>query len=174
MSLPPRSRAPRFTVQQKQKLKEWLVDGKQWISIDEAIQLIETCLATTRGHAQKLWKDARASGEVRFANDDGVVADPRYDYMCRRDDLVGWLDRRAPQKPSPPPNKPRPQYQQDRARRAIEALRLTELLSDQTKLPNGILCTQVISWLKSECKKQNIPWVPVDNNSILRAAGRKK
>ena len=91
MSLPPRSRAPRFTVQQKQKLKEWLVDGKQWISIDEAIQLIETCLTTTRGHAQKLWKDARASGEVRFANDDGVVADPRYDYMCRRDDLVGGL-----------------------------------------------------------------------------------
>ena len=178
MSPPPRSRAPRFTLRQKQKLKQWLADGKQWISIDEVIQLIETQLATTRGHAQKLWKDARASGEVRVANDD-KLKDPGYDYACRKDDLVGWLDRREP--PSPPPSPPspptkqrHPQPQQNRARRAIEALQLGELLLDQTKLPNPILCKQVSGWLKAECEKQNVQWAPVGDKSILRAAGRLK
>jgi hypothetical protein len=47
-------------------------------------------------------------------------------------------------------------------------------LPDQTKLPNGILCTKVSDFLKAECREQNTPWVGISNNSILRATGRKK
>lgn len=87
-----------LTPGQAREFKQSIVDAKkQWISIDATIELIQTRLATTRGHAQKLWKDARASGEVRFANEGGVVADPRYDSACRKDDLEGWLDRHASQ-----------------------------------------------------------------------------
>ena len=85
---------PITTPQQKQQLKQWHADGKQWISIDALIELIRNCTGTTKGYAQKLWKDARASGEVRYANDD-KLKDPHYDYAGRKDDLEGWLDRRG-------------------------------------------------------------------------------
>jgi hypothetical protein len=92
---------------QRRQLEEWLADGKQWISVDETIKFIKTRVATTLGHAQKLLKDARASGAVQYANDDGMVRDPRYDYAYRKDDLAGWLDRQALQKPGKPKTRPR-------------------------------------------------------------------
>ena len=79
--------------QEEQQLKQRISEGKQWISVERAVDLIQNCLSTTTGHAQKLLKDARASGEVRYANGDGIVNDPRFDYAYRKDDLGGWLDR---------------------------------------------------------------------------------
>ena len=183
------SPAPLFTPQEEEQLKQKLLEEGQWKYIDAAIDRIQTRLAetkgsaqATRGHARKLWESARASREVQYVNtqvprivfpgSEIADPDPRYDYMCRMDDLEGWLDRQGLQAlpPATPleQKKRRTRYQQDRVKRALKAL------PDLTNLPNGKFCEQISNWLKAESRDQNIPWVGISNNSILRAAGRKK
>jgi hypothetical protein len=97
-----------LTPEQREQLSQWLAEGQRWNSIGDAIALIEKHLGTapgrTTGLAQKLWKDARASGEVRFANDDKEQRS-RYDYACRQDDLISWLDRHHPGQAAQPAQK---------------------------------------------------------------------
>jgi hypothetical protein len=40
-------------------------------------------------------------------------------------------------------------------------------------LQNVTLCRQVVDWLKTDCKNQNIPFVEISDDTILRAAGRQ-
>ena len=101
---------PTLTPEQEQELKEWIADARQWISRDKAVEVIKTRLAVTTGYAQKLLTDARASGEVRYANDDGVLQRPCYDYTYRKDDLEGWLDRRLDRKFGNPQKNSRQQH----------------------------------------------------------------
>jgi hypothetical protein len=152
----------------KRDLKQWIAGGQQWISVDEAIELIKTSLATTLGHARKLLLDARASGEVRYANDDGLVKDPRFDYAFRKDDLEGWLDRHHPQRHA---QKNRAKVKFDRAKEAITAIWPN---GPPDALVNDTICTQAIDWIKADCKEQKIPFVDIGRSTILRAAGRKE
>jgi hypothetical protein len=87
------------TPEQEQQLREWITEG-QWISIEAAIELIKVRFNASPGYARKLWMDARASGEVPPANDDGIIKNPRFDYAVRIDDLEGWIGRH-PDKPKP-------------------------------------------------------------------------
>jgi hypothetical protein len=95
-----------FTPEQEQGLKESIADASQWISVEKAIELIKSRLSTTTGHARKLLADARASKEVEYLNDDGIIKDPRFDYAYRKDDLEGWLDRHYPQTTAQPTMQP--------------------------------------------------------------------
>src|SRR6516162_3719440 len=106
-----------LTPRQRRQLKQWTAEAAQWISIEEAQELIKRFCGTTAGHAQRLLLEARASGEVRFANDDGTVRDPQYDYAYSKDDLVGWLNRQAPKgnKPKAKNKLPRFRYAGDAA-----------------------------------------------------------
>jgi hypothetical protein len=167
--------APEFTKSEEQQLKEWLADGKQWMSVDEAIGLIKDYLKTTVGHAQKILKEARASGEVRYANDDGIANDPRFDSMYRKDDLLGYLDRqfgKPKTKPAPAQNKqerkPRTPHKKKLAQEAIKA-------EWPEGIPDGVsthsLCSHVTRWLREHrgIAGNDAP----GDNTILRAAGRK-
>jgi hypothetical protein len=177
------SEPPCLTPEQEQQLKHLSPEAEQWKSIEDLIQLIETTLHCSRGYAQKLWIDARASREVRYMNAhvDGIVfpaagvadPDPRYDWVGRADDLKGWLDRYAPQAPPPKQKKRRTRYKQNRAERALKAL-FPDGPPDQTELSNDILCQRVTDWLKTDCKEQSIPWIDnISRKTILRAAGRE-
>ena len=73
-------------------MRRWLAEGRLWISPEAAVAIIEARLGTTTGHAQKLLADARASGEVRYGDDDREQR-PQYVYAYRQDDLEGWLQR---------------------------------------------------------------------------------
>ncbi|MFO1099754.1 MAG: hypothetical protein U1E81_16175 [Xanthobacteraceae bacterium] len=153
-----------LTPEQKLKLKAWIEDGKLWISVDAAIRLIEERLNTTAGHAQKLLADARASGEVRFANDDGIVCDPRFDCAFRKDDLIGWLRRNHPR--ANVPEKSSGGAMLKRAQLALAAL-YPEGVPDPAVVRNKMLCLHVGEWLK-----KNSLDAP-GNDTILRAAKRK-
>lgn len=153
-----------LTPEQKTKLREWLEDGKLWISVDAAIKLIEDHLSTTTGHAQKLLADARASGEVRFANDDGIVCDRRFDYAFRKDDLIGWLARNYPSVNAPARSSRGALF--IRAERALGAI-YPDGVPDKAVIQNKPLCARVNTWLKTNGLD------PPGNDTILRAAGRK-
>lgn len=60
-----------------------------------------------------------------------------------------------------------------RAQRAIKAL-YPEGVPDQVTLPNKVLCRQVNEHLDKDTGKPNRPKVPISNDTILRAAGRRK
>lgn len=161
-----------LTPKQKTKLNEWLEDGKLWISVDAAIRLIEERLNTTTGHAQKLLADARASREVRFGNDDGIVCDPRFDYAFRKDDLIGWLDRQfAKQQPTDKPRRTRQSVKRARANEAIKTLWPDGI---PPAVLNDVVYGQVVDWIRTDCKKQKIAFVDIGRSTILRAAGRKE
>jgi hypothetical protein len=59
-----------------------------------------------------------------------------------------------------------------RARRAIEAL-WPDRIPDQSILANVILCKAVAEWLKEDSARQKVPHVPIGDDTILRAAGRR-
>jgi hypothetical protein len=44
----------------------------------------------------------------------------------------------------------------------------------RAEMLDGPLCRQVIDWLKADCKKRGLPFVPIGDSTILRAAGRKQ
>jgi hypothetical protein len=68
-------------------------------------------------------------------------------------------------KPKMPANK------RDRARQAISAL-WPNGVPISSVLPNGSLCKQVIEWLQQDCKRQNVPFLAMSDDTILRAADR--
>jgi hypothetical protein len=161
---------PPLEEQQQQLGELWRSEWKQWIPIEGAIALIEKSPIPdmTPGYARKLLNDAIASGAVTvaYANQD---RDP---YMCRRDDLEGWIARQVSQVSKPAPAKPprvsKPSRQERRALRSIQAIWSGKVPDD---VPNGLLCTQVIEWLKAD---EGSAWRTIGDSSILRAAGRKK
>jgi hypothetical protein len=59
-----------------------------------------------------------------------------------------------------------------RAKMAVDAL-WPERVPDPSILPNGPLCKKVNEWLKKDCEQQNISHVPISDDTILRAAGRR-
>jgi hypothetical protein len=60
----------------------------------------------------------------------------------------------------------------DRAQLAIAAL-WPHGVPDQSNLGNGALCTAVTDWLKKESARRKLPYVPIGDDTILRAAGRR-
>jgi hypothetical protein len=161
--------------EEKEKLRQWIPEGQQWISIEAAIELIKTSFKASPGYARKLWMDARTSGEVPPANDDGIVKDPRFDYAVRKDDLVGWISRHPdlPGKPAPAPRKspgrkPKSSPKEDLAQKAIKAL-WPGGVPPVTELSHPSLCSSVWEWLKN-APKGDVP----GKDAILRAAGRRK
>jgi hypothetical protein len=59
-----------------------------------------------------------------------------------------------------------------RARTAIHAL-WPEGVPDQSIFANGPLCKKVSDWLKKDSAGQKVPPVPISDDTILRAAGRR-
>jgi hypothetical protein len=132
------------------------------------------------GSALDLLAQSAAQGELKRE----LAENP----CINEQELLAWLSRRAmqtheaghavavvPQKTHETPvDKPaRRQNQRDRAQRAINIL-WPNGLPDQTMLPNGSLCSQVVEWLTENCKRQNIRFVPISDDTILRAAGRAR
>jgi hypothetical protein len=71
--------------------------GQEWLPLpQDAVELIMRELGVSRGYAEKLWLNARASREVRSHNDDRTINDPWRDFAISRDDLLGWLRRNHP------------------------------------------------------------------------------
>jgi hypothetical protein len=106
--------------------------------------------------------------------------------MISQDELLSWLDSISEPKlkkaspaairdviTAPKQNKRRTRNKRDRAMQAIKAI-WPNGLPNQTELPNDILCKRVSEWLKADCRKQNISFVEISDDTILRAAGRQK
>lgn len=163
--------------------------SEQWLTFREAVEIVRVHLGSPIGRAEGMLHTARASKEVRFHNpaspilllaDDGVVGmHDRFGRMTAedmfqisREDLLDWLDRQALSQESKS-STPRTQVKRDRVREAIDALWPAELPS-QSVLPNALLCTKVADWLKADCQKRNVPAMPTSDDTILRAACRKK
>jgi hypothetical protein len=66
----------------------------------------------------------------------------------------------------------RSRNKRDRARKAIDAL-WPDGVPNQSILDNGQLCGQVTIWLKKETARQRLQYVPISDDTILRAAGRR-
>jgi hypothetical protein len=70
-----------------------------------------------------------------------------------------------------PAKQRRKSYKRQRAAAAVRALWPTGV-PDQSTLPNGPLCKQVVDWLEKDSKQKNIQTLPISDDTILRAAGR--
>lgn len=149
------------------------------ITFGEAVKIITDERGGSVGHAEALVRRALQSGEVRpdwrsilLTADDGVVGMHLRSGATRfsRSDFVDWLDRSVPaalkQTAAPSGNK------RTRATEAIASL-WTNGVPSQALLPNDLLCTQVIDWLKSDCAARDLPFANIGKDTILRAAGRK-
>jgi hypothetical protein len=169
------------------------------LSFQEAVEIIKQRLGASTGRSQKVLRDARASGEVRFRpdpnadydifnlppgtmNKGGVTAvrasDMKEEKLCfSKGDLVDWLDRQAvPARPPAGPEAAGPNGRThralDRAKQAIKAL-WPEGVHSPALLPNKSLCGLVANWLKDDCKARGLPVDTISADTILRAANRK-
>jgi hypothetical protein len=69
--------------------------------------------------------------------------------------------------------KSRKQYPRARAEQALAALFNGEVPTVEA-LPNSALCAQVIAWIKADCDKRQLKFVAISDDTIERAAGRRK
>jgi hypothetical protein len=93
----------------------------------------------------------------------------------RQDDLLDWLVRTVPRTVpvTKTATKPGRRNKRDRCAMTIKAM-WPSRRPPRAELPDGVLCKQVVNWLKADCEKRNIPFVSIDNGTILRACGRKE
>lgn len=105
---------------------------------------------------------------VVLANGDGMQSvEIDHDYQA-------WLHAQARPDTLPPAKtdttlNPRPQNQRDRASQAIAA-RWPNGLPAQSELPNGVLCAEVIEWIKADCETRGLPLLTPSDDTIERAA----
>jgi hypothetical protein len=163
--------------------------NKEWLTLEEATLLVRERLASSEGRAQLVLRNARASGEVRFSNpadpvllmaDDGVVGMhlrhclPRGDRSAiSRDDLIYWLDRNFPCDRPSTQTKKRSQNKRARAAEAIQAI-WQDSIPSPTHLSNAELCKKVSDWIKTDCQAAGVTIPLIGDDTILRAAGRKR
>jgi hypothetical protein len=173
-----------------------LVYGK-WLSFDDAVEMICSRTNAGIGQSQTMLRTACASGEILSGHSHqgyGMIISPlrwkgyeTIDEYGRElidgvpplpveileDDLRHWLDQRYPvQPPEHAKQGKRTRNKRDRAAEAVNAL-WPDGVPDQTKLPHPELCKQVNDWLKADCEQQHFRFIPVSDDTILRAALRK-
>jgi hypothetical protein len=151
---------------------------EQWISFSEAAQLVRVHIRSSIGRAEAIVRTALSSGEVRsgydgalLLADDGLM-DMRPDRFSK-DDLLDWLDRHLSATPSQPTGRNRAQDIRDRAKEAIDAL-WPQGPPSRADLSSKTLCDQVRYWVATECRKRGLHPMKPSDDTILRAAGRKK
>jgi hypothetical protein len=162
-----------------------------WLSRKEALDIVRHHLKSSPGRAERIFKDACTSGEVRavdaspvrLLNDDGIVGmDLRpggKDYALAfrepnskhsSEDLLDWLNRYhpivSPSCVTPKSNK------LARVQQAIH-IKWPNGVPSAAELPNKILVSSVLSWIKKDCEERGIPFAPISEKHIRRAAGRK-
>lgn len=76
----------------------------------------------------------------------------------------------TPTEPNANTRRKKSRPKRDRAKLALTAL-YDKAVPDQTAKPNVVLCREVQAWLKDICK---LPKLDIDDNTILRAARRRK
>jgi hypothetical protein len=167
----------------------------RWLSQQEAAELIRRRLQASVGLAQATLKAAKVSGEIRsrprresvdhmgaissiLGITDNRLVTPRFgvphDIELSEDDLTDWLDRRAPRsKSAATKTEKRTRRKSPKYTKRAPAKKAIDTLWPDGKIPtellNGLLCTKVRGWLKS-----NVPELPtLSDETILRAAGRK-
>jgi hypothetical protein len=170
------------------------VKDEGWISYHEAVETIRGRLKCPVGPAQARLREACGAGEVRYqpdlrrpvllTADDGMI-----DFSFRpgalnkmgvnrtgvntsrpitendefnKDDLAYWLDQQVSPK-SEKPKRRRRNFLQEAVKPTLAEL-FPDGVPDQSTLPNKMLCGRVRSALPG----------PVSDNTILRAAGRRK
>jgi hypothetical protein len=144
--------------------------GERWLTPGEAVKLIQHHLGASLGRSQALLKRARASGEVRCFNDDGIAAAAKFDWAYNKADLLDWLHYNTTQ---PPQAKQAAQdHKRQRAEEAIKAL-WPKGAPSPAVLTHKPFCNAVRDWIKADCGEREIPYTMVSDDTILRAASRK-
>jgi hypothetical protein len=136
---------------------------EDWLSRTEAIELINNRFpGASIGKCEAILRAACASGEVRMlVFEEHLDVDKGYN----KDDLAYWLGQQGP--PEKPQAKP-----VGKGKRAAEAIEALWPAGIPAALANKVLCSQVIDWIKNDCDKQQIPFVDISDDTILRQAGR--
>jgi hypothetical protein len=94
-------------------------------------------------------------------------------FQINKDDLLEWIGRHHTEAAPKPKSRPRKQIKRSRVASAIQALWPNGPL-EQSVLPNALLCIKVQDWLKDDSKSQGVPAQVISDDTILRAAGRKR
>src|SRR6476646_1953592 len=128
-----------------------------WLSFQLAAEKVERSLGCSWGKAQKDLLDACANGELKWRNS----AEGGPDVLDA--DLRRWLQQ--------PIAKSRASPKLDLAKRAVE-----ELWPEGA--PKGLSRKQIAKlmgdWLTNHCNQNGLPKPYISNDTMLRAAGRKK
>jgi len=127
-----------------------------WLSFQLAAEEVERRLGDSWGAAQKALLDAIQNGDVKSQRAEGGYPD------VMRDDLERWLEG----KQQSFRRRRRTAHQQELAKQAMAELYADGRVPDWVR-PKDIV-KAVNDWLKTKGK------LPLERDSILRAAGRRK
>jgi hypothetical protein len=140
--------------------------SNEWLSSRDALQIVRQHLSSSPGRAEKILQDAYNSGEVRPLMDDGTPQ------PCSRTDLLDWLNRNHPTAAREWPTLADKSNKLERVRQAIR-IKWPNGVPTPAELPNKILVTEVLDWIKNDCKERGLPFAAISEKHVRRAAGRK-